>query len=352
MPEAFVHVGLPSRVVFGARALDQVAGEVELLGVSRALVIATGSAREAADVVELGLGDRFAGRIDEVRQHVPVERAEAARAKAQEIAADGIVAIGGGSAIGLAKAIALTTGLPILAVPTTYAGSEMTPVWGQTADGRKTTGTDLAVLPRTVVYDPVLSSRLPLGITAASVANALAHCVEATWTPKADPITEVLAVEAARALHDGLLAVVQDPHDLDARGNLLYGASLAGSALASAGTGLHHKLCHLLGGSYGLPHAETHAAVLPHVAHLNAAAVPRAGARLESAIQAGDLASGLYDFFTATGVPTSLRALGLTEEQAREAARTFAAGHPENPVPVDESVLTDLLVHAWAGDRP
>ncbi len=352
MPEAFVHVGLPSRVVFGAGALEQVVGEVELLEISRALVIATGSARDSADVVELGLGDRFAGRIDEVRQHVPVERADAARAKAAEVSADGIVAIGGGSAIGLAKAIALYSGLPIVAVPTTYAGSEMTPVWGQTADGNKTTGTDLAVLPRTVVYDPVLSRGLPLGITAASVANALAHCVEATWTVKADPITEVTAVEGARALHDGLLAVVKDPQDLDARGNLLYGASLAGSALASAGTGLHHKLCHLLGGTYNLPHAETHAAVLPQVTQLNAPAVPRAKSRLESAIRAENLATGLYDFFSSTGVPTSLRALGLTEHQAREAAHQFAAGNPVNVVPVDEKTLTELVLAAWSGERP
>jgi maleylacetate reductase len=352
MPDSFVHTGFPSRVVFGAGALDQVAGEVELLGVSRVLVIATGSARDAADVVEVGLGNRFAGRIDEVRQHVPVERADAARAKAREVEADGIVALGGGSAIGLAKAIALTAGLPIVAVPTTYAGSEMTPVWGQTADGNKTTGTDLAVLPRTVVYDPVLSRGLPLAITAASVANALAHCVEATWTVKADPITEVTAVEGARALHDGLLAVVEDPRDLDARGNLLYGAGLAGSALASAGTGLHHKLCHLLGGAYDLPHAETHAAVLPQVTHLNAPAVPRAKSRLESAIQAEDLATGLYDLFTTAGVPTSLRALGLTEAQAKDAAHQFAATNPVNIVPVDEDALTELLLAAWSGERP
>jgi maleylacetate reductase len=349
MPESFVHVGFPSRVVFGPGALDQVAAEAELLDVSRALLISTGSVRDAADVVELALGDRFAGRIDEVRQHVPIERADAARAKAAEVGADGIVALGGGSAIGLAKAIALTTTLPILAVPTTYAGSEMTPVWGQTAGGTKTTGTDLAVLPRTVVYDPVLSSRLPLGITAASVANALAHCVEATWTPKADPITEVTAVEGARALRQGLLVVIDDRHDLDARGNLLYGASLAGSALASAGTGLHHKLCHLLGGTYGLPHAETHAAVLPHVTRLNAPKVPRAKARLEAALETDDLAGGLFDLFTTAGVPTSLRSLGLTEQQAKDAAQTFATS---NPKLVDEAVLTDLLLRAWAGEHP
>jgi maleylacetate reductase len=399
----FVHTFLPGRVVFGAGTLDQVAGEVELLGVRRVLVVATRSARDAADVVEVELGDRFAGRIDGVAQHVPTEVAEAAREKAREIGADGIVAIGGGSAIGLAKAVALTSGptssevanepaseltagpagavtggtaravtggtagavtgwsvggvtggvvggVVIVAVPTTYAGSEMTPVWGETAGGSKTTGTDLQVLPRTVVYDPVLSQHLPKKVTAASVANAIAHCVEAVWTPRADPITETTAVEGLRALTAGLKQVLNDPTDLDARSNLLYGACLGGSALATAGTGLHHKLCHLLGGTYNLPHAETHAAVLPQVASFNAPAVPRAKARLEEALQTEDLAAGLYDLFTAAGVPTSLRELGLSQEQVREAARAFQP--TANPIPVTEELVEEILTRAWAGTRP
>ena len=374
----FVHTFLPGRVVFGAGTLDQVAGEVELLGVRRVLVVATRSARDAADVVEVELGDRFAGRIDGVAQHVPTEVAEAARDKAREIGADGIVAIGGGSAIGLAKAVALTSGtaasgpsgltggavagltsgpvggadggVVIVAVPTTYAGSEMTPVWGETAGGSKTTGTDLRVLPRVVVYDPVLSQHLPKKVTAASVANAIAHCVEAVWTPKADPITETTAVEGLRALTVGLKQILADPTDLDARSNLLYGACLGGSALATAGTGLHHKLCHLLGGTYNLPHAETHAAVLPQVAQFNAPAVPRAKARLEEALQTDELAGGLFDLFAAAGVPTSLRELGLSREQAREAARAFQP--TANPIPVTEELVEEILTRAWAGTRP
>src|SRR5689334_13271580 len=208
MTEAFVHTSYAGRVVFGPGSLHQVAGEVELLGIRRALVIATGSARPAADEVQAGLKERFAGRIDGVRQHVPTEVAEAARTKAHEVAADGIVAIGGGSAVGLAKAIARTADVQIVAVPTTYAGSEMTPVWGETSDGSKTTGTDVRVLPKIVVYDPELTLQLPLPVTAASVANALAHCVEAVWTEKANPITETTAVEAARALAHGLREVL------------------------------------------------------------------------------------------------------------------------------------------------
>jgi maleylacetate reductase len=342
MPEAFVHVGFPSRIILGPGTLDRVPSEADGLKV---LLIATKSARDSADLVQLALGDAFAGRIDEVRQHVPKEKADAARAKAREVGATGIVAIGGGSAIGLAKAIALTEGgLPIIAVPTTYSGSEMTPVWGQTEDGDKTTGTDLKVLPRTVIYDPLLSRTLPLNVTAASVANALAHCVEATWTDKANPITEVTAVESARALREGLLQVVENHTDLEARSNLLYGASLAGSALATAGTGLHHKLCHLLGGTYNLPHAETHAAVLPQVARVMAPAVPRAKARLETALETDDLAVGLFDLFAQAGVPTSLRELGLTEAQATEAADLY-----KTRTSVD---VSDILTRAWAGVRP
>ena len=366
----FVHTFLPGRVAFGAGSLDRVAAEIEGLGVRRVLLIATKSARDAADVVEVELGDRFAGRIDGVAQHVPTEVAEDARAKAREIGADGIVAIGGGSAIGLAKAVALTSGQPkspaggvadgqttggsvglsIVAVPTTYAGSEMTPVWGETTDGSKATGTDLKVLPRIVVYDPVLSQHLPKGVTAASVANAIAHCVEAVWTPKADPITETTAVEGLRALTTGLQQILQDPTDLEARDNLLYGACLAGSALATAGTGLHHKLCHLLGGTYNLPHAETHAAVLPQVTRLNAPAIPRAKARLEEALQADDLAAGLYDLFRQAEVPTSLRELGLSQDQAREAAHAFQPS--ANPIPLTEELVEEILTRAWDGTRP
>ncbi len=359
MPEAFIHVGFPSRIILGPGTLDRVAAEVEGL---RVLLIATKSARDSADLVQLALGDAFAGRIDEVRQHVPKEKADAARAKAREVGATAIVAIGGGSAIGLAKAIALTegaaggggggaagggdvvAGLPIIAVPTTYSGSEMTPVWGQTEDGDKTTGTDLKVLPRTVIYDPLLSRDLPLKVTAPSVANALAHCVEATWTDKANPITDVTAVEGARALREGLLQVLENPTDLDARGNLLYGASLAGSAMASAGTGIHHKLCHLLGGTYNLPHAETHAAVLPQATRVMAPTVPRAKARLETALETNDLAVGLFDLFAQAGVPTSLRELGLAEAQVTEAADLY-----KTRTSVD---VSDILTRAWAGVRP
>jgi maleylacetate reductase len=349
---AFVHVSLPARIVLAPGALDRVSAELDMLTRGPVLLIVAGSARDSGDRLEHDLGERIAGRLDGVRQHVPVEDADRARAYAAQAEARAIVSIGGGSATGLAKALALTSGMPILAVPTTYAGSEMTPIWGLTQAGEKRTGTDPAVLPRTVVYDPELSRALPLPITAASTGNALAHCVEAVWTPNADPITEVTAVEGARALAAGLRQVLTAPGDVVARGNLLYGACLAGSALASAGTGLHHKICHLLGGRYGLPHAETHAAVLPHVTALNAPAVPRAAARLATALDTGELAAGLFDLFRQAGLPGGLRDVGLTEAQAREAADELSARPPENPVPLDRETLRAILGRAWAGERP
>ncbi|HWD79011.1 MAG TPA: maleylacetate reductase [Kribbella sp.] len=364
-PDSFVHTFWPGRVVFGAGALERVTDEVAALGVRRVLVIATNSARDAADLVELQLGDRFAGRIDGVAQHVPTEVADDARTKARDAGADGIVAIGGGSAVGLAKAVALRfepageqRDLAVVAVPTTYAGSEMTPVWGETAGGSKTTGVDSRVLPRVVVYDPVLTQHLPVKVTAASVANAIAHCVEAIWTPKADPITETIAVEGLRALSNGLREVLAAPQDLEARGKLLYGACLAGSALATAGTGLHHKLCHLLGGTYGLPHAETHAAVLPQVARVNAPAVPESAARLAAALAGSDvaetedagLATQLFDLFQGAGVAVGLREFGLTEAQVDEAAAGFSVAG--NPVAVGREEVREILRRALDGVRP
>jgi maleylacetate reductase len=350
MPDTFVHVALPGRVVLAPGALDRVPAEIDLLSHGGVLLIVDSAARDAGDRLAKALGDRVRGRLDDVRQHVPEDLAESTRSFVAQIGANVLVSIGGGSATGLAKAVALTTGLPILAVPTTYAGSEMTPVWGITAGGEKRTGTDPVVLPRTVVYDPELSRGLPIEITAASIGNALAHCVEAVWTPRADPITEVTAVEGARALAEGLRHVLNDLADLVARSNLLYGACLAGSALASAGTGLHHKVCHALGGSYNLPHAETHTVVLPHVTALNAPAVPQAAAKLAAAIGADELPRGLFDLFASAGLPASLRELGLTEEQARATADTMTL--PDNPMALDRQTLRTVLARAWAGERP
>jgi maleylacetate reductase len=329
-------------VVFGAGAArTQLLDAVDRVGGRRVLLVATPRETQLARELAAPLGARVVAAFDAVRQHVPAAIAEQARALASTSRADVVLSIGGGSTTGTAKAIALTSGLPIVAVPTTYAGSEVTPVWGITEDGRKTTGRADQVLPRVVVYDPQLTLTLPAGLSAASGLNALAHSVEALWAPGANPITALMAQESIGALGDGLPGVVADPGDLPARAQALYGAWLAGTTLAVAGSGLHHKICHVLGGAYDLPHAQTHAVVLPHVLAFNAPAAPEAVARLARALDAPDALAALDSLYSAIEAPRSLRALGLPEDRLPEAAALIVeAAPPSNPRPV---TLADAL---------
>jgi maleylacetate reductase len=335
----FEHVQPGLRIVFGAGSFERLADELEP---RRRLIGHGGSQAAAAERLAARLGDRCAGRLGEVRRHVPVELAERARARFAELAADGLVAVGGGSAIGLAKAIALTARAPIVAVPTTYAGSEMTAVYGLTSDGRKRTGRDEAVRPRTVVYDPELVRALPPEVAGPSAMNALAHCVDALWATGATPVSTLLAEGGARALREGL--------DAGDHERLLYGAALAGWTFGVVGGALHHRICHLLGGAFDLPHAETHSAVLPHVTALNAPLVPEAAARLAAALGAAELAGGVFDLARRAGSPTGLRELGLAEERLDEVTPEVAAAG--NPVPLDERAARELLQRAWSGERP
>jgi maleylacetate reductase len=337
----FTHEQPPVRVIFGAGALERLPDELDE---RRWLIVHGGSQADAAERLCAQLGERCAGRLGDVRPHVPAELAEQARARFAELGAEGLIAIGGGSAIGLAKAIALTTQAPIAAVPTTYSGSEMTSIYGITADARKHTGRDEAVRPRIAVYDPELTRALPPEIAAPSAMNALAHCVDALWSAGATPVTTLLAQEGARALREGLEAMDRE--------RLLYGSALAGWALGVAGTALHHRVCHLLGGRLDLPHAETHSAVLPQVAALNAPAVPAAAARMAAALGADDLATAIFDLARRSGAPTALRGLGVGEDDVAEVAPLVAEEAAGNPVPVGEAEARELLRRAWAGARP
>jgi maleylacetate reductase len=333
----FTHVQPAARIAFGAGAFERLADELED---RRWLIVHGGSQRDAAGRLGERLGERCAGRFDEVRRHVPAELADRARARFAECQADGLVAIGGGSAIGLAKAIALTAQAPIVAVPTTYSGSEMTAIYGLLASGRKHTGRDEAVRPRHVVYDPDLSRDLPREVAAPSAMNALAHCVDALWAAGATPVTTLLALEGARALREGLEAIDRE--------RLLYGAALAGWALGVAGTALHHRICHVLGGAFDLPHAETHSAVLPQVTALNAPD----DARLAAALGGGDPATAIFDLARRSGSPTALRDLGLAERELEAVVPAIVEEAAGNPVPVDERVASEVLRRAWAGARP
>ncbi len=346
--EALTYEALPGRVVFGAGALDRLAAEVGHLGAGRALLIDGLLDPDLRRRVEADLGARHAGTIDEAPQHVPAAAAADATGRARGLGADCLVALGGGSATGLAKAIALETDLPIVAVPTTYAGSEMTPIWGITADGRKTTGKDLRVLPRTVIYDPELTLSLPPRAGAASGMNALAHCVEALWTPASNPLTDAVAGDGIARLDRGLRAAHRAPGDLGARAEALRGAWLGGTALAVAGTGLHHKLCHVLGGSFDLPHAEVHAAVLPWVVGFYREAAPGAMARIAAALGTEDAEAGLRELARDLDLGGGLADLGLAEGDLDRAADLAAEVAPQTPAPIGREQIRALLGIAFA----
>ncbi len=350
----FEHTSHPGRVVFGPGRVSEVADEVDRLGVGHVFLIADNQAKVLADEVAAQLGARVADRWHEVVQHVPVELAERAREAATESSADAIVCLGGGSSTGLAKAIALTHHLPIVAVPTTYAGSEMTTIYGLTGGRHKQTGASPDVLPRVVVYDPLLTLGLPPTVTGPSAFNALAHSVEALYATGCNPVTTALALEGVRAISRSLPTVMADGSDIAGRSDLLYGAYLSGIALGTTSAGLHHKLCHVLGGTFNLVHADAHAAVLPHAVAFNAPALPDEMARLAEALGApgDDPAGALWDLAKASGVTTDLAALGLTAVDLPEAAERAAAAITDNPIPVDAGALLTILQHAYAGTRP
>jgi len=350
--------GLAQRVVFGAGAArGELAGEVKRLGASRLLLVA--AEPELPLARELVAGLPVVAEFSGVRAHVPIEVARAARRVARAVRADLLVSVGGGSTTGTAKAVALSEGLPILAVPTTYAGSEATPVWGITEDGRKTNGSDPVVLPRTVVYDAELTLTLPAALTVASGLNAVAHCVDSLWAPRANPVSTASALEGLRCLAASLPVVRSDGHDIAARHECLEGTYLAAVAFAGAGSGMHHKICHVLGGAYDLEHAAMHAVVLPHVVGFNAAAVPGAAARLASALAGagfGDGSSavaGLSALYAALDAPRRLADLGLAEPDLDEAAGLCLEKVPPcNPRPVSLQQMRTLLHRAWAGLEP
>lgn len=352
--DSFVHEISSVRVVFGTGRVQQVAAEAGRLGGTVLLIAGRRQVREA-DRIAAELGRSCAGRINEVTEHVPAALAQQAVDLTRDLGADVVVCVGGGSAVGLAKAVALLLDVAILAVPTTYAGSEQTPIWGRTEAGRKITGRDARVLPRTVVYDAALTVDLPAELSAASGMNAIAHAIEAAYAPDASPLTALLAATAIGALSAALPVVVREPAHLPARERALYGAWLAGTVLGATTMGLHHKLAHVIGGSYRLPHAGTHSALLPHVVAFNArtagvelaAAAGAAGAK-----SSGELGAELFDLATAIGAPTSLSGLGLPDTAIDDIVDDLLAASVANPRAIDAAGLAALLRDAMDGRRP
>lgn len=360
-PLTFTHRLPTQEIRFGTGlAAANVRQAVASLGVSRPMLLT--SAREESTARRITGGTGVVAVFTDVVMHVPVEVAERARTVALEADADALIAIGGGSTTGLAKAVALTSGLPIIAVPTTYAGSEATAVWGMIENRTKTTGTDITVLPRVVVYDSDLLSTLPTGMTVTSGLNALAHCVDSLWAPQADPINRAHALEGARLLRDGLTGLsdassaasstasstADTSDEVTSRELTLAGCYLAALSFSSAGSGLHHKICHVLGGTFNLPHADTHAIVLPHVLRFNAAAgdVAHVG-RLAEVFGVENAVDGLDELYARINAPRHLGDIGFTGDHIPEAVERIVAVAPrDNPVPVTRDNITRLLMQA------
>lgn len=340
------------RVIFGAGSLARLPEEAERLSLSRLFLV--GTAPQAGQLAALAatLGERAVCVFAEAAMHTPVDVTQRALTAFHKHRANGVVALGGGSAIGLSKAIALRASAPQIVLPTTYAGSEMTPILGQTEGGQKTTLRDERVRPRVVIYDTDLVMTLPPNMAAASGLNAIAHAVEALYAADGNPLTTLMAQEAIAALADALPRLLAEAGDRAARERGLYGAWLAGACLGSVSMGLHHKLCHALGGGFDLQHAETHAAVLPYALAHNAPGAPAAMARMAQALGAPDAVEGMRELCRRLGAPVSLAALGLTREDLPRAVALASAAPYPNPVPVTREGVAALLDAAWRGVWP
>jgi len=348
----FTYTANPGRVVFGEGKIATLAEEVARLGLSRVLMLSTPQQEAQARAVAGALGGTCVGLFGGAAMHTPVAVTELALAVVTETGADGVVAFGGGSTIGLGKAIALRTDLPQIAVPTTYAGSEMTPILGETQGGRKVTQSTSKVLPEVVIYDVTLTLGLPPALSGTSGINAIAHAVEALYAQSRNPIISLIAVEGIRALARALPRIAERPGDVAARSDAQYGAWLCGICLGAVGMALHHKLCHTLGGTFELPHAETHTIVLPHALAYNAPAVPDAMERLRQALDADDAAAALFDLAGAVGAARALRDLGMPEAGIDQAADLALANPYWNPRALDRDGIRKLLKRAWAGEPP
>ncbi len=340
------------RVLFGAGVRKQLAQEVRALGCTRALILSTPPQSSSALDTAADLNGLSAGVFSRAAMHTPVSVTEEAIQHARDVGADCVVAIGGGSTTGLGKAIALRTDLPQIVIPTTYAGSEATPILGQTENGLKTTITDPKVLPEIILYDPELVATLPVGMTVTSALNAMAHAAEALYARDRDDQTTTLAVDGLRAFAEALPQVLRDPENLAAREDTLKGAWACGAVLGQVGMALHHKLCHTLGGTFDLPHAETHAIILPHAVDFNAQAVPALLTPISDVLDGSPPGHALWTFARDMGAPMALKDLGLQERDLDRATEIALSKPYWNPRDITADGIRALLQNAWAGTAP
>lgn len=351
MTRAFNYRGSAAQIVFGAGKRAETADWIDTLGCKKALILSTSHQEQQAAELSGQLAGLSVGIFSKAAMHTPVHVTEEAMEIVRTTGADCVVALGGGSTTGLGKAIAYRTDLPQVVIPTTYAGSEVTPILGQTEAGRKTTVRGDSILPEVVIYDPDLTTGLPLGMTITSGLNAMAHAAEALYARDRNPVSTLMAREGLAAFQAALPALTEDPSDADARAEALYGAWLCGSVLGSVGMALHHKICHTLGGSFDTPHAETHAIMLPHTVGFNASAVAD---QLEPVTELFGTSPGvgLFEFSRKIGAPQALRDLGLTETDLDRASDIATENPYWNPRPIERETIRNLLQDAWEGARP
>ena len=343
---------LPWNVVFRAGACAELGTQLQRLSLGHTLLIVTPGHKAQANDIASMLGERCAGIFDQARPHVPEEALAAAIEVSDHCGADCCVSIGGGSTTGLGKALALRIGLPNIAIPTSYAGSEMTNIWGITDGRSKVTGRDDTVLPDLVIYDPELSVGLPPEVSASSGMNAIAQAAVNIVDPEANPFASALAQAAVRHLVAALPAVVAYAGNIESRAKALCGASLAGAALGIGLTSLHHRLCHIIGGRFDTNHADTHAILLPHSIAYNAPAAANEARNLATLLGANDVGIGLYDFARHIGAPQQLSALGIGHADIETIVDGVLETQFRNPRPLQRAALQAMLQRAFDGEPP
>lgn len=348
----FIYNANPSRVIFGSGTLSRLSDEVARLGAARAIILSTPEQASEAETLARQIGGQSAGIFSGARMHTPADVTERAMAAVSDAGADCLVALGGGSTIGLAKAIALRTDLPQIAIPTTYAGSEATPILGETVDGVKTTQSSPRILPEVILYDVDLTVSLPVSLSTTSGINAIAHAIEGLYSEQSNPIISLVAEQGIQALASALPRIKEAPQDLDGRSDALYGAWLCGVTLGAVGMALHHKLCHTIGGSFDMPHAQTHTVMLPHALAYNAPYAADAIRRIERALGTDDAPLALFKLARTLGAPTSLKELGMPREGLERVLQLTLAKPYWNPAPLEENRLQALLERAWEGSPP
>jgi len=347
----FIYDASPVRVVFGSGTLANLSAEIARLGLGRVLVLSTPGRAVGAQALVERIGTTAAGSFTEATMHTPVAVTERALQVVQDLAIDGLVAVGGGSTTGLAKALALRTDLPQIIVPTTYAGSEMTPILGETRDGLKTTQSDPRIRPEVVIYDVDLTLGLPVDLSGVSGMNAIAHAVEALYARDGNPIIDLFAREGIAALVRALPKIQIAPDDIQARTDALYGAWLCGTCLGAVSMSIHHKLCHVVGGAFDLPHAQTHTIVLPHALAYNAPAVPQALEKLRP-ILGDNPADALFQLGRKIGAVAGLREIGMPDGRIDEVLDKTFANPYWNPRPLEREAIRALIERAYIGAPP